>query len=41
MEKLFNIFLIVIVMSVFVQTTKNITTLNKAMRVQSAVAKTR
>jgi hypothetical protein len=38
MEKLFNTFLIIVVLSVFAQTTKNITTLNKAMRVQSAVA---
>lgn len=39
MEKLFNLFLIMTVLGVFVQTTKNIATLNKAMRVQSAVAK--
>ena len=41
MEKLFQIFLIGMVLGVLFQTTTNIKTLNKAMRIQSAVAKTK
>jgi hypothetical protein len=39
MEKLFQLFLIGVVLGVCVQTATNITTLNNAMRVQSAIAK--
>lgn len=41
MEKLFHIFLVGTVLGVLFQTTANIKSLNKTMRVQSAFAKTK
>lgn len=41
MEKLFQLFLIGVVFGVLFQTVNNISTLNNAMRAQSAFAKTK
>lgn len=41
MEKVFQFFLIGVVFGVLFQTVSNISTLNNAMRVQSAIAKTK